>query len=144
MNKSLQETEFTNKNIYSYFSIPYGQPTGGAKRFAPPEMAGPVNDAGTFDRFDGTYLTYLTGVLNNLCPQAGVSLKESYIEMYSKGAENGMMSEEEKRIFAKHAEELETRAMAGSEDCLTLAVHTPYVSTVLALIEAYALKKAAF
>ena len=38
------------------------------------------------------------------------------------------MSDEEKRIFKKHAEELETRAMAGSEDCLTLAVHTPYVS----------------
>ena len=70
-------------------------------------------------------------MLNNLCPQAGVSLKESYIEMFSKGAEEGIMSDEEKRIFKQHAEELETRAMAGSEDCLTLAVHTPYVSLTL-------------
>ena len=126
-----KESEFTNKNIYSYFSIPYGKPTGGSKRFAPPEMADRINNAGTFERFDGTYLTYLTGVLNNLCPQAGVSLKESFPVAFTQGAENGIMTDEEKEIMAKNAEELETRAMAGNEDCLTLAVHTPYVSTYL-------------
>lgn len=121
-----KETEFTNKNIYSYFSIPYGKPTGGSKRFAPPEMADKINDAGTFERFDGTYLTYLTGVLNNLCPQAGISLKESFPVAFTKGAADSIMTDEEKEIMAKNAEDLETRAMAGSEDCLTLAVHTPY------------------
>jgi len=37
-----QSSADTGRNIYSYYSIPYGQPTSGDRRFAPPEFADPV------------------------------------------------------------------------------------------------------
>ena len=64
---SFQSSADTGRNIYSYYSIPYGQSTGGERRFAPPEFADPVNDGS--DVFDATYLTYLWNALGRVCPQ---------------------------------------------------------------------------
>jgi len=116
---STKDSEITGRNIYSYYSIPYGKPTSGDLRFAPPERADQLND-GAY-RFDGSYTTYLFSWLNNICPQAGISLKET-ADMVMNSQES---TEQEKKIMKMHSEDLNTRAMAGSEDCLNLAVFTP-------------------
>ena len=88
---------------------------------------------GTY-RFDGTYTTYLFGFLNSVCPQAGISLKET-VDMVASNPES---TQEEKETMKMHSETLkDTRAMAGSEDCLHLTVFTPRVnnSNMAAVVE---------
>ena len=118
----MQESEITGRTLYSYYSIPFGKSTSGDRRFAPPEREDRLNN-GDY-RFDGSYTTYLFSWINKVCPQAGISLKET-ADMVISSPESTV---EEKDIMKMHSEELDTRAMAGSEDCLNLAVFTPRVS----------------
>ena len=61
-----QVTSTTNKiwnkpcfrDIYSFFSIPFGETTGGEHRFQPPRPKGPLNDGK--DAYDASYLNYIT------------------------------------------------------------------------------------
>ena len=48
-----KNSDVSGRDIYSYYSIPYGKPTSGDLRFAPPQPADPIND-GSY-RFDGSY-----------------------------------------------------------------------------------------
>ena len=71
-NLFLQNSADSGRDIYSYYSIPYGQPTSGERRFAPPEFADPVNNGK--EVFDATYLTYLWNALGRVCPQVILGL----------------------------------------------------------------------
>ena len=51
--------------------------------------------------------------------------------MYEKKEHFSLGKVTEKDIMKMHSKELDTRAMAGSEDCLNLAVFTPRVSLEL-------------
>ena len=63
--------------------------------------------------------------MNSVCPQAGISLKET-VDMVASNPES---TQEEKETMKMHSETLkDTRAMAGSEDCLHLTVFTPRVN----------------
>ena len=117
----------TGKPIYSYYAIPYGKAPEGDLRFAPPQAADPLNDGGY--RYDGTYSTYLLSWINKICPQAGVSLQESYVKMMTEKVNTKSLSPEENEIMEMNRKELQTKATAGKEDCLHLAVFTPKVIT---------------
>lgn len=116
----------TGRDIYSFYSIPYGKPTNGDFRFAPPQPADPLND-GSY-RFDGTYGTYLLSWQKNLCPQAGAVIKLQSL-MADKAA-NEELNEQQRNFYEKQKEDYDTRSMMGSEDCLNLAVFTPKVRSL--------------
>ena len=120
-----QETEVSERPLWAYYAIPYGKAPVGDLRFAPPQRADPVND-GSY-RFDGTYSTYLLNWINKVCPQAGVSLQESYVKMMTENMNANTMTDEEIEIMEMHKKELELKSTAGSEDCLHLSVYTPKV-----------------
>ena len=120
-----QDSEVTGKPIYSYYAIPYGKAPEGDLRFAPPQAADPLNDGGY--RHDGTYSTYLLSWINKICPQAGVSLQESYVKMMTEKVNTKSFTPEENEIMENNKKELQTKATAGKEDCLHLAVFTPKV-----------------
>ena len=62
-----------------------------------------------------------------MCPQAGVELRESQAALLT-AARGSNLTAEERDIMEMHQKTLNTKAMAGTEDCLHLAVHTPYVN----------------
>ena len=79
-------------------------------------------------------MTYLFNWIGKVCPQAGVSLKDSYVRMMSEVSQNDSgLSPEEKSVLKKQVDVLATKSVAGSEDCLHLAVFTPKV--ILEIIE---------
>ena len=41
---SNRPTQFTGRDVYSFFGIPFGESTAGEGRFAPPRPKGPLND----------------------------------------------------------------------------------------------------
>jgi len=114
---SKKTTQFTGREVFGFWSIPFGETTGGENRFAPPVPKAPLNDGK--DAFDASYTSYILSWFNNVCPQPGVELtgkaSNPFIQM--------MMEEhpipEEKGILS----------VLGTEDCLKLAVFTPELPT---------------
>ena len=41
---SNRPTQWTGRDVYSFFGIPFGETTAGEHRFAPPRPKGPLND----------------------------------------------------------------------------------------------------
>ena len=110
---STKASQFTGRDVHHFLHIPYGASTEGENRFAPPKPAAPLNDGQ--DAYDASYLTYITGWWNHVCPQPGPGIT---------GEENPVVNQ----FRAEHPEmtkALPTGPMLGSEDCLHLAVFTP-------------------
>ena len=102
-----QKTQWTNRRIYQFMGIPFGETTGGEhrsfacppphpfakrcsiglslfccyesifQRFGPPRRKGPLNDGK--DAFDASYFNYITHWWNHVCPQAGISLGGEFV-----------------------------------------------------------------
>jgi len=110
---STKPTQFTGRDVHHFLRIPFGETTEGEYRFAPPRPKGPLNDGR--DAYDASYLSYISGWWNHVCPQPGPGIT---------GFSNPMveMFKEEHPDIAKA---LPTGPMLGSEDCLHLAVFTP-------------------
>ena len=66
---SNRPSQFSGRDVYHFLKIPYGETTEGEHRFAPPRPKGPLNDGN--DAYDASYLSYITGWWNNVCPQPG-------------------------------------------------------------------------
>merc|ERR1711868_2935 len=110
---STKPSQFSGRDVYHFLHIPYGASTEGENRFAPPQPAAPLNDGQ--DAYDASYLTYITGWWNHVCPQPGPGIT---------GRDNPMVNQ----FRAEHpemAKALPTGPMLGTEDCLHLAVFTP-------------------
>lgn len=110
---STKASQFTGRDVHHFLHIPYGASTEGENRFAPPKPAAPLNDGQ--DAYDASYLTYITGWWNHVCPQPGPGIT---------GEENPVVNQ----FRAEHpemAKALPTGPMLGTEDCLHLAVFTP-------------------
>merc|ERR1719340_326967 len=69
---SIRPTQWTGRDVFSFFGIPFGETTSGQHRFAPPRPKGPLNNGN--DAFDASYLNYITDWWDHVCPQAGISL----------------------------------------------------------------------
>ena len=41
---SIRPTQWTGRDVYSFFGIPFGEDTGGEHRFAPPRPKAPLNN----------------------------------------------------------------------------------------------------
>jgi len=110
---SKKPSQFSGRDVYHFLKIPYGETTEGEHRFAPPRPKGPLNDGA--DAYDASYLSYISGWWNHVCPQPGPGITDF---------DNPMVS-----MWAKEnpdlAKALPTGPMLGSEDCLHLAVFTP-------------------
>ena len=110
---STKASQFTGRDVHHFLHIPFGQSTEGENRFAPPKPAEPLNDGQ--DAYDASYLNYIAGWWNHVCPQPGPGIT---------GYDNPMVNQ----FRAEHpdmAKALPTGPMLGSEDCLHLAVFTP-------------------
>ena len=66
---SKKASQFSGRDIYHFLGIPYGETTEGVHRFAPPRPKAPLNDGS--DAFDASYLSYISGWWNHVCPQPG-------------------------------------------------------------------------
>jgi len=108
---SKKSTQFTGRDVYGFWGIPFAEDTGGANRFKPPRPRMPLNDGN--DAYDASFTRWLTGWWNRMCPQPGVSLPGSF------------MSIVDQMFPIDRSLAPETKAMMGSEDCLHLAVFTP-------------------
>jgi len=108
---SIRPTQWTERDVYTFMGIPFGEDTSGANRFAPPVPKAPLNDGK--DAFDATYLNYLLDWWDHACPQPGAGVT---------GFDNPMLAQ----WSADNPEKaLPTGPVIGSEDCLHLAVWTP-------------------
>merc|ERR1711971_1088569 len=72
-----QSTQWTDRRVYGFLGIPFGETTGGEHRFGPPRPKGPLNDGR--DAFDASYLNYITDWWDHVCPQAGISLGGEFV-----------------------------------------------------------------
>jgi len=115
---SKKKTQFTGRDVYGFWGIPYGEDTGGQNRFQPPKPRPPVNDGK--DAFDASYTHYILNWLNNVCPQPGVELLKE---------ENAGFTNPYFNLWNQmHPVNMSDRGLLstiGSEDCLQLAVFTP-------------------
>jgi len=71
-------------------------------------------------------LSYITSAYGKLCPQGGISLGGTLV--YDIG--DVPLEDTDDLTLNKTIKAGESRAMAGSEDCLHLAVFTPRVNSV--------------
>ena len=94
-----QNTQWTDRRVYQFMGIPFGETTGGEHRFVlvcfcyqvllnffcnhifgrfgPPRRKGPLNDGN--DAFDASYFNYITDWWDHVCPQAGISLGGEFV-----------------------------------------------------------------
>ncbi|XP_023323658.1 cholinesterase 2 [Eurytemora carolleeae] len=109
---SKKSTQFTGRDVFGFWNIPYGEDTSGENRFQPPLPKPALNDGK--DAFDASYLTYITGWWNHVCPQPGLDLgfRNPYFHMWE---DEAPINETERAGLA----------VMGTEDCLKLAVFTP-------------------
>jgi carboxylesterase type B len=116
---SKKSTQFTGRDVYGFWNIPFGEDTGGENRFQPPVPKAQINDG--HDAFDASYLTYITGWWNHVCPQPGLNLemRNPYFHMMD---EEAPVNETDRSLLN----------VMGSEDCLKLAVFTPELPSVSA------------
>jgi len=110
---SIRPTQWTNRDVYSFFGIPFGETTAGEHRFAPPRPKAPLNDGK--NAFDASYLNYLLDWWDHVCPQPG---------MGATGFDNPMLAQWAAEN-PDRAKALPTGPTIGTEDCLHLAVFTP-------------------
>jgi len=110
---SIRPTQWTNRDVYSFFGIPFGETTAGEHRFAPPRPKAPLNDGK--NAFDASYLNYLLDWWDHVCPQPG---------MGATGFDNPMLAQWAAEN-PERAKALPTGPTIGTEDCLHLAVFTP-------------------
>jgi len=110
-----KSTEFSGRDYYGFWDIPYGEDTGGANRFQPPKPRGPINDGG--DAYDASYAGYILGWWDYVCPQPGLNL--------------GVMNNPFMELMNQEHPMPESRLLGtmGNEDCLRLAVFTPELPT---------------
>lgn len=113
---SKKSTQFTGRDIYGFWGIPFGENTGGENRFQPPKPRNALNDGK--DAFDASYSKYILGWFNNVCPQPGlnVGFTNPFFEMMNK---EHPVDEDQKALLS----------VMGSEDCLHLAVFSPELPT---------------
>merc|ERR1719222_232169 len=71
---SKKKSAWKNRDIYSFYGIPYAESTADANRFQPPVPKAPLNDGR--DAFDASCLHYNINLLNQLCVQPGMSSGE--------------------------------------------------------------------
>ena len=97
-----QSTQWTDRRVYGFMGIPFGETTGGEhrsclyskvvqsvsllchytnifQRFGPPRPKGPLNDGR--DAFDASYLNYITDWWDHVCPQVLFSNLDFYFLM---------------------------------------------------------------
>ena len=113
---SWQKTQWTNRRVYQFMGIPFGETTGGEHRFGPPRPKGPLNDGK--DAFDASYFNYITDWWNHVCPQAGISLGGEFVNPLL------VQAAQDQELNAT-MQGMPSGPVMGSEDCLHLAVHTP-------------------
>lgn len=116
-----KKTQFSNRDYKSFFSIPFGEPTGGEHRFQPPRPKGQLNDGK--DAFDAGYLNYITSWWDHVCPQPGVGGEAEFTNPMI------MAALQDPELNATLRDGGLPGAVIGSEDCLHLAVHTPELPT---------------
>merc|ERR1712110_1284457 len=110
-----QSTQWTDRRVYQFMGIPFGETTGGEHRFGPPRRKGPLNDGN--DAFDASYFNYITDWWDHVCPQAGISLGGEFVNpLLAQAAQDPELNATMRGLPG---------AVLGSEDCLHLAVHTP-------------------
>merc|ERR1711936_1109572 len=66
-----QSTQWTDRRVYQFMGIPFGETTAGEHRFGPPRPKAPLND-GTNNVFDASYFSYITNWWDRVCPQPGL------------------------------------------------------------------------
>jgi len=113
---SKKQTQFSGRDWYGFWAIPFGESTAGANRFQPPVPKAPLNNGN--DAFDASYTRYLLSWMNMMCPQPGVTSPEEAVFEFP------LFNTLPKEALANITERgiLDT---LGSEDCLHLAVFTP-------------------
>jgi len=110
-----QSTQWTDRRVYQFMGIPFGETTAGEHRFGPPRRKGPLNDGK--DAFDASYFNYITDWWDHVCPQAGISLGGEFVNpLLVEAAQDPELNATMRGLPG---------AVLGSEDCLHLAVHTP-------------------
>jgi len=115
---SKKKSAWKNRDIYSFYGIPYAESTADANRFQPPVPKAPLNDGR--DAFDASYLHYNINLLNQLCVQPGMSSGED-----GKMVKNPMLALIEEMYPESIPEDKGLLDTIGSEDCLSLAVFSP-------------------
>merc|ERR1712241_301090 len=110
-----KSTQWSDRRVYEFLGIPFGETTGGEHRFGPPRRKGPLNDGN--DAFDASYFNYITDWWDHVCPQAGISLGGEFVNpLLVQAAQDPELNATMRGLPG---------AVLGSEDCLHLAVHTP-------------------
>merc|ERR1712055_1152185 len=110
-----KSTQWSDRRVYQFMGIPFGETTGGEHRFGPPRRKGPLNDGN--DAFDASYFNYITDWWDHVCPQAGISLGGEFVNpLLAQAAQDPELNATMRGLPG---------AVLGSEDCLHLAVHTP-------------------
>merc|ERR1712212_178959 len=110
-----QNTQWTDRRVFQFMGIPFGETTGGEHRFGPPRRKGPLNDGK--DAFDASYFNYITDWWDHVCPQAGISLGGEFVNpLLVQAAQDPELNATMRGLPG---------AVIGTEDCLHLAVHTP-------------------
>jgi len=113
-----KSTQFTGREIFGFWSIPYGEDTSGENRFQPPKPRPPLNDGNSV--YDASYLSYITHWFNRVCPQPGLPSGDNFVNPYL-----AMMD----KMHPINHTERGVLDILGSEDCLQLAVYTPELPT---------------
>jgi len=114
-----KESDWTGRDIFGFWGIPFAESTEGENRFQPPVPKAPLNDGR--DAFDASYLSYSLNVLNKMCMQPGTSSSEKTGEVFT-NPYLALVEQMYPDSIPKDRALLET---VGSEDCLSLAVFTP-------------------
>jgi carboxylesterase type B len=115
---SKKQSDFTGRDIFSFYGIPYAESTAGSNRFQPPVPRGPLNEGK--NAYDASYLNYNLNILNKICMQPGMSTSEE-----GKTIVNPYLAMIEQIYPEAIPEDRGLLDTVGSEDCLSLAIFSP-------------------